>query len=392
MMRRKSELRAAVGAVMAALLLAGCSSQSVTYDASAVSKAETPLPTETVTATPSPEITSAPVSEAAVTETPTETPSPEPTLTPIAPIEVTETPDPDKGLALIGEKAEGENIYKVRLENKTGRTITWFSVRDSFTDNYPSNMLEEDGLIRNDEKRVLYYDASHGMSEAVERDEEAQYDIRINLQTDEELKDEEEEGIYLILHHVPFTEFAEAAIYYNGDVAFLKYTPAAGGAEVSTEETEEDILAEFEADQEEEESSDDSSSEEDSGQSSDDAQEENTGTDDGSSAGQTDTPAQTEEQTGEQTDGDNTDTGETDNQDDGGQDEVPEDEQYTAFTEEDETGEGSEDGDDEGVEEFVEGTENEDAGDGDEEYIVYYEDDTETDNGGGTDDEVAAVG
>ena len=107
----RNEIRAAAGAVIAALFLAGCSGQSVTYDADAVSKTETPIPTETVaeTVTETPEVTSAPVSEAAVTETPT--PTAEPTLTPIAPIEVTTTPDPDAGLELIGEKKEGVSIF-----------------------------------------------------------------------------------------------------------------------------------------------------------------------------------------------------------------------------------------------------------------------------------------
>ena len=49
----------------------------------------------------------------------------------------------EEDLALIGTEAEGEGIYKVTLENKTGKDIVGVSVKDSSMTDYPANMLPE---------------------------------------------------------------------------------------------------------------------------------------------------------------------------------------------------------------------------------------------------------
>lgn len=59
----------------------------------------------------------------------------------------------EEELKAIGTEQEGDNIYKIKLENKTGKNITAFTIKDSTIDAYPDNMLEE--------KRYLYYDASN---------------------------------------------------------------------------------------------------------------------------------------------------------------------------------------------------------------------------------------
>ena len=60
----------------------------------------------------------------------------------------------------IGTEAEGDNIYKVMLENKTGKDITGFAVKDSSMAEYPANMLADGDAFTDGEKRYLFYDAS----------------------------------------------------------------------------------------------------------------------------------------------------------------------------------------------------------------------------------------
>ena len=67
----------------------------------------------------------------------------------------------EEELKAIGTEQEGDNIYKIKLENKTGKNITAFTIKDSTIDAYPDNMLEENDAFSSEEKRYLYYDASN---------------------------------------------------------------------------------------------------------------------------------------------------------------------------------------------------------------------------------------
>lgn len=331
-------------ALAAAAALAGCSAQSVTYDPGA-SSSEAALPTATAAATTSP--TAAPTSAAAdvpavtataaptVTAAPTATPTP--TIVPITPIEITPTVNPDQGLKLIGEKAEGDSIFKARIVNKSNFTIPWFSLKDSFTDYYPKNMLETSGSgdIQKDEKRVLYFNASHGLKESAEREERAQYDIRLAFKTDEEMKDADSEGHYYVLHDIPFSDLEEFEICFNTDtsVPYIKYKSKKTGQEVSTEKAE---TALYEEDREEN-----------SGDTETDANRTENGT--------ADTQTQTETQTQSDT--------QTDNQEENRENtETAEEEDTIVEIREDE-----EDGGDEDEEEYI------DYEDNDE--IIYYNED-----------------
>ena len=370
-MRRESMIKTIPAVLAAALVLAGCSSQSVTYDAGAVSATETPIQTtESVvssaaeapaaTETPSVTATAAPT----VTETPTVTP--EPTMSPITPIEVTKVPDPDEGLDILGEKAEGSSIFKVRLVNGTGRTITWISAKDNFTDYFPANLLPEDGSFDKEEKVVLYFDADHAMRESADREEKAEYEIRINLKTDEQMKDEDSEGIYRILHDVPFSDFDEAEICFDGDVPYLKYTSKADKTEKSTLDMEteryeeaadsddDEDTADTETSPDQNEETDTASSSDGTGSTSEDASDNGSAEENGGNDGTTDA-----ENTGDDSSENTGDDSSENTDENAGTTEVPEDEQYTAITDEEA---GTDDGED---------------------TIEYYEDnEAETDDGG----------
>ena len=261
------------------LILSGCSGQSVTYDPNASQAApaasvQSAAPTEAAT----PELTQTP---GALTPTatptpvpPTATPTEAPVITPIEPIEITPTINPDAGLKLIGEKKEGENVYKVRLKNATNFTIPWFSVKDNFTDYYPANNLGEEDSISKNETRIFYYDTTHGVRESAEREEKAEYLIRLALKTDEEMKDKEDEGHFYIIHNIPFSDLEEAEICFNEQTAvpYLKYKSKKTGAEVSTEAEETAIYNEERGSDSSSEDSSDGNSEDSSDGNSEDSQ------------------------------------------------------------------------------------------------------------------------
>ena len=340
----KRKIRAIVpAAAVAALILSGCSGQSVTYDAgqtgtsspaaAAAASSEAALPIVTssqpaVTETPTPTATPIATPTAAPTLTPVATPTPET----ISPTLLTPTPDPDAGLKVLGTKAEGINIFKVRLKNATGMNVTYFGVKDNFTDYFPENMLKETGEIKNDERRLLYFDAAHALKESADREEKAAYEIRLGLKTDEEMKDAEDEGRFVILHDIPFQDFEEAEICFTEDgIAYLKYRSKITNKEMSTEEAEKKLAAAEEEEEEEEEE-----------RSSDEDRSDNSGNDNN--------------------DNSNNDNS-NNNNDNGGQDE---DQQYEAV---DDGG----DEDDDAAYDYV--PIEEDGGDAEEE-VIYYDEDT----------------
>ena len=263
-------VKTVVPLVAASLMISGCSVQSVTYKggsgtsaaasgeqqmssgpslplilsepaesmnqasagtqtpASAQSPAVTPSPTAKPTATPTPSPTPKPTAK------PTPTPAPTPKL--ISPTVITPVPDPDAGKTLLGEKQEGDRVYRVSLTNNTGRTIVWISAKDNFTDYFPKSWLKEDQLIEDGDSFVFYFDSTHAQEKSADRDEDPEYEIRMGVKTDEQMKDEESEGRYVILHATPFGDFEDAEILYDeGDnLAYLEYKSSKTGKEVST--------------------------------------------------------------------------------------------------------------------------------------------------------------
>ena len=149
---------------------------------------------------------------------------------------ITPVPDPDAGKVLLGEKQEGDRVYRVSLTNNTGRTIVWISAKDNFTDYFPKSWLKEDQLIEDGDSFVFYFDSTHAQEESADRDEDPEYEIRMGVKTDEQMKDEESEGRYVILHATPFGDFEDAEILYDeGDnLAYLEYKSSKTGKKVST--------------------------------------------------------------------------------------------------------------------------------------------------------------
>lgn len=139
-------------------------------------------------------------------------------------------------LKTIGEKTKGENVYKVALTNSTGKTIKGFAIKTGTMDSFGENMLDEDDEFADEEKRVLYYDATT----AIQENEEAQKDAEMQTSPDYTIQLIFDDDSTTELHSFPFTDVEKASIKFNNEesVAYIDYTSIEQDKKVSTEEAE----------------------------------------------------------------------------------------------------------------------------------------------------------
>ena len=146
----------------------------------------------------------------------------------------------------IGTESDGENVYKVVLENKTGKDIVGFSIKDSSMTEFPVNMLEENDIFENDEKRNLFYDATSAVEAAENQETVEDGNAKVlNPQMDIQLTFEDQTS--LILTAFPFGDVEEAQICLEDEVAFVQYESLSSEELVSTKEAELRIKTEAEA-------------------------------------------------------------------------------------------------------------------------------------------------
>ena len=139
-------------------------------------------------------------------------------------------------LKTIGEKAEGETVFAVKLTNSTGKAITGIAVKGSAEETYPENMLGEGDVFAQDEERILYYDSA-AVVEANEAENDVEenrplikpiYNIQVTF-ADETVQE---------LHSFPFGDAEEAVLCQGEEVLYITYTSLAEGTEFNTEEAE----------------------------------------------------------------------------------------------------------------------------------------------------------
>ena len=139
-------------------------------------------------------------------------------------------------LKTIGEKAEGETVFTVKLMNRTGKDITGMAVKGAKEEEYPENMLTEGDVFVQDEKRILYYDAA-AVIEANEAENNVDenrplikpiYNIQVTF-ADETVQE---------LHSFPFGDAEEVTLCQGEEVLYITYTSVAEGTEFNTEEAE----------------------------------------------------------------------------------------------------------------------------------------------------------
>ena len=140
-------------------------------------------------------------------------------------------------LPLIGTEAEGEGIYKVVLENKTGKDIVGVSVKDSSMTDYPENMLAEGEIFTVGERRYLYYDSTAaGQTEEAQPEEGAADEKLLEAQMDVQLTFAD--ATMLVLAAFPFGDIEEGEICLEDEVAFLQYKSLSTEEQLSTKEAE----------------------------------------------------------------------------------------------------------------------------------------------------------
>ena len=160
----------------------------------------------------------------------------------------------EEELKAIGTEQEGDNIYKIKLENKTGKNITAFTIKDSTMDAYPDNMLEENDAFSSEEKRYLYYDASNVVNaentestDANSTDTESQETDTPATEPQVDVQITFDDGASYVLTAFPYEDMKEGSICFADEVAYFEYTSVSSKEDVSTKEAELNIKAEAEA-------------------------------------------------------------------------------------------------------------------------------------------------
>ena len=148
--------------------------------------------------------------------------------------EATEPTTSTDKIKLIGDRAAGDTVYIITLDNKTGKDIKSFTVKAETEEEYPANMIDEEDPYVNNERRLLYYvpvktsDVTYGDDDRIASQE---YTIKIEF-SDKKTAE---------LHQFPFEDMEEGVIKLEKDVAYIEYTSKLSGDKVSTKEAEKAI-------------------------------------------------------------------------------------------------------------------------------------------------------
>lgn len=232
----KNMKRLLLVAAAVVVLAAGCgSSDNISYDPGLSPEEELQLeeiaeePTETPTPTP--------------TEAPTETPTPEetpaaaePTPTPL----MTPTPTPDPwDVKTLGAKAEGENVVRMLLVNRTGLKILDFCIKDSSMADFGPDVMAEGDIFENEETRAVYYDATNAVkAQENAASGQAAGDNQTPIVPSYDFKLTFEDQSVMILHSVPFGDTESANIRIEDNTAYLIFESKALKKQVNTLDAE----------------------------------------------------------------------------------------------------------------------------------------------------------
>ena len=231
----KNMKRLLLVAAAVVVLAAGCgSSDNISYDPGLSPEEELQLeeiaeePTETPTPTP----TEAPTE----TPTPEETPAAEPTPTPL----MTPTPTPDPwDVKTLGAKAEGENVVRMLLVNRTGLKIHDFCIKDSSMADFGPDVMAEGDIFENEETRAVYYDATNAVkAQENAASEQAAGGNQTPIVPSYDFKLTFEDQSVMILHSVPFGDTESANIRIEDNTAYLIFESKALKKQVNTLDAE----------------------------------------------------------------------------------------------------------------------------------------------------------
>lgn len=157
---------------------------------------------------------------------------PEPTTTaPATKAVATEPTTSEDQMKLIGDRATGDSVYIIVLDNKTGKDIKEFTIKADTEEEYPSNMIDEKDPFVKNERRTLYYvpvktsDVTYGDTDEIATQE---YTVKIKFADDKEAE----------LHQFPFGDLDQAEILMDKDLTYILYTSKLSDKQVSTKEAE----------------------------------------------------------------------------------------------------------------------------------------------------------
>jgi len=145
-------------------------------------------------------------------------------------------------LPAIGKVQSGKYVYAINTTNKTGKTITGFTIKDSSMDAYPKNMITTKKPFTNGQKRRLYYNAKMAIQKSSKKStKELNASFSIQLTFDDNSTIE--------LHNVPFDDIKSMEIDYDQDqsLAYLTYVSKGTKEKVSTLSDETKIKKDAEA-------------------------------------------------------------------------------------------------------------------------------------------------
>ena len=143
----------------------------------------------------------------------------------------TEPTTSEDKMKLIGDKATGDSVYILNIDNKTGKDIVSFTIKADTEDAYPSNMISESDPFAKNERRKLYYvpvktsDVTYGDTDEIATQE---YTVKIKFSDDKEAE----------IHQFPFGDLDLAEILMDKDVAYIEYISKLSDKKVSTKEAE----------------------------------------------------------------------------------------------------------------------------------------------------------
>lgn len=143
----------------------------------------------------------------------------------------TEPTTSEDQMKIIGDKATGDSVYIITLDNKTGKDIKSFTIKADTEAEYPASMLEAKDIFAKNERRRLYYvpvktsDVTYGDTDEIATQE---YTVKITFSDDKEAE----------LHQFPFGDLELGEILMDKDVAYIEYISKLSDKKVSTKEAE----------------------------------------------------------------------------------------------------------------------------------------------------------
>lgn len=145
-------------------------------------------------------------------------------------------------LPAIGKVQSGKYVYTINTTNKTGKTITGFTIKDSSMDAYPDNMITTKKSFTNGQKRRLYYNAKSAIKSSSKKSDKelnASFSIQLNFDDNSTIE----------LHNVPFDDIKSMEIDYDQDqsLAYLIYVSKGTKEKVNTLNDEVKIKQDAEA-------------------------------------------------------------------------------------------------------------------------------------------------